>query len=478
MRGIRCVGDDTVKRRCFRCTAIAGLLVAGLLAAGIATTLAAGDASQPAHAVLVRQLGASSYTMRERAARQLLEIGIAAKPALVRGMEHEDLEIRLGAHRILVQVMQQDFDARIAAFIQDEGGSGTHDLAGWPMFREQLEDTEHTRRLYAEMLRAENDLIVATAQKDPALEQMLVDRIQYLTSSRARMLGHQAAVTDATLATLLFVGQQAQQTRPEANQVASVSAATSRIYSLLNYSASKNAMLQGAYAPQMKQLLAGWIDGLTDSPEQYGWSYAMQLALKFNLREQGPRVARKVLEQPGHNSSSIPYAAIVLGRFGTAKDIEHLAPHLDNKQVFHTWSNRNLKKEPIRIQIRDAVLAMMIRLKGENPAAYGFELLQGDEQYIYKIYTLGFLEDSQRDAALAKWHDRDEQKKEGEQEEAQPVSDQERAEAAREGEPQSGDAGQAENADEPARTQPQQAQRKGAATNEDNQTPEENAPND
>ena len=181
----------------------------------------------------------------------------------------------------------------------------------------------------------------------------------------------------------------------------------------MNYTATKQALLQGAHATQIKRLLASWIDGIGDSEEQYGWTYAMQLALRFDLSEQGPRVARKVLKNPGIASSSVPYAAIVLGRFGTVKDVKYLEPHLGSTQVFHTWSNKQLKKDgPIRIQVRDAVLAMIIHLHGEDPAAYGFKLLQADELTIYAVYTMGFLEDSERDAAFAKWNARHKDRKE------------------------------------------------------------------
>lgn len=369
---------------------------------------------------LVSQLGAKSYTKREQARQELLEIGIAAKPALAWGMKHDDLEIRLGAHRIMIQIMQYDFDARIEAFLNDSGTDGTHDLPGWPLFRKQVGDTQTTRRLYADMLRAENDLITAVGRNDTSLEQLLIDRIQYLTSSRAIINGQRPTLTGATLATILFAGIEARKSPSTGPMTQTVSLSTSRIYSILNYTATRQAILQGAYSSQIKQLLSGWIDRLSDSQEQYGWSYAMQLALKFDLREQGPKVARKVLKNPGTTSSSIPYAAIVLGRFGTAEDIKELEPHLYDTQVFHTWSNRQLKKEPIRIQVRDAVLAMIIRLNGEDPAAYGFKLLQADETTIYKVYTLGFLEDSERDAALTKWKTRNDKDEEQEKDEVKP----------------------------------------------------------
>jgi hypothetical protein len=51
------------------------------------------NASPPATAQLVEQLGDASYAQRERAGRQLLEIGLEAKEALDDGMRHPDAEI-------------------------------------------------------------------------------------------------------------------------------------------------------------------------------------------------------------------------------------------------------------------------------------------------------------------------------------------------------------------------------------------------
>ncbi len=363
----------------------------------------AAEPELPTHMSLVRQLGATSFAQRQSAARKLLAIGVTAKPALVQGMHQEDLEIRLGAHRILVQVLQSDFDGRIAAFLDARGGDGAHDLPGWHLFRDQVGDTPITRHLYADMLRTEQDLIEALARKDVALERMLIDRAQFLTSSNMVFNGRRISVTGPTLATVLLIGTQTLKTPAAESAKRSPSTVTSRIAALLNSSTTRSTIQQGAYSPLIRKLLAGWIDEIGDSQQQYGWSYAMQLVLKYDLREQGPRIAKKVLDNPGNSSSAVPYAAILLGRFGTVKDAARLESHLANTQVFHTWSNTQLKKEPIRIQVRDVVLAMLIRLHGEDPSAYGFKLLQADEQMIYKVYTMGFLKDSQREAAFAKW---------------------------------------------------------------------------
>jgi hypothetical protein len=99
----------------------------------------------------------------------------------------------------------------------------------------------------------------------------------------------------------------------------------------------------------------------------------------------------------------LQYGAIAVGRFGSRADVPALESHLDNKTVCHTWSNPRLKKDLIRIQIRDIVLAMLIQITGQSHKQYGFDLLEENPVYLFHLHTFAFLEDEQRDAALAKW---------------------------------------------------------------------------
>ena len=100
-----------------------------------------------------------------------------------------------------------------------------------------------------------------------------------------------------------------------------------------------------------------------------------------------------------------PYAAIVLGRFGSVDDAHYLVPHLDDARVFHTWSNPQLQPEPIMIQVRDVMLAMLLRMRGQTPEGCGFELLEPFPETIYQIWTFGFLKDHNRDVTFAKWRE-------------------------------------------------------------------------
>jgi len=54
--------------------------------------------------------------------------------------------------------------------------------------------------------------------------------------------------------------------------------------------------------------------------------------------------------------------------------------------------------------VRDIVLAILVHMTGQDPKAYGYNLLAPDPETIYRVYTFGFLEDKERDAAFAKWN--------------------------------------------------------------------------
>ena len=71
---------------------------------------------------LIRQLGDSSYTVRQRASKQLIEIGIAGQPLLSEALADEDAEVRNRSAQVLTKVVEADFLARLEAFANDPLG--------------------------------------------------------------------------------------------------------------------------------------------------------------------------------------------------------------------------------------------------------------------------------------------------------------------------------------------------------------------
>ncbi len=339
----------------------------------------------PAHEALVQKLGDPSFRIREMAARQLLDIGLPARTALMEALNSIDLETRMGAHRVLVRILQSDFDSQLKVFVQGVGDDRV-DLPGWNLFSRTVGDSAATRRLFADMIRNEADLLEQLEEGAESLKRLFEQRVTLL--SNASRVGSSQHLTIPSLATLLFISQQ-----PEVRSTTT----DVRLYSFLVHRSMKQEILEGPHFPVVEKLLSKWV---SSGGSQH---YALRVALAFELKPAGLELARKMLASDATMDSAIAYAAIVVVRFGEPADVKLLLPHLDNTTVFHSWHNMQLKKEPIRIQVRDAVLALAIRLTGQQPEDYGFKLLRSDPDTIYKIYTLGFLEDAEREAALKKW---------------------------------------------------------------------------
>ena len=277
-------------------------------------------------------------------------------------------------------------------------------MPGWDLFQQQVGDSDLSRRLFTEMMRAESSLLTAFDQGDADLPKQMLGRLLNLSqnNSLARN-GSAPQLSRASLATMLFTVAQFE-APPDSMQAQQLNGQlTARLFSLLISTQTMQIFLQESYSPLIKRLLVRWVDTLgkrTDGSHAY---FGMQLALKYELKESGVRIARDVLLQKSSSySSSKPYAAILIARFGGLEDARYLEPHLNDTQVFHTWSNAQLKKEPIRIQVRDVMLAMLIRLHGQKPEDFGYKLLEPFPETLYRIWTFGFLEDEERDAAFEK----------------------------------------------------------------------------
>jgi hypothetical protein len=243
--------------------------------------------------------------------------------------------------------------------------------------------------MFAAMVRDEPELLEMLADvSEPAeaLQKLFEQRVQLL--SNASRVGRSQHLSIPCIATLLLISQQP--------QVRSIGA-ESRLYGLLTMQPVKEEITTGDHYPVLQKMLSTWV---TNGQSEH---YALRIALAYQLRLAGTQLARRLLAEDDVNYSAVAYAAMLLARFGDSADLELLLPHLSNTNVFHTWHNLQLKKEPIRIQVRDAVLAMAIRLTGQQPADYGYKLLREDEATLYKVYTLGFLEDSEREEAFRKW---------------------------------------------------------------------------
>ncbi len=235
-------------------------------------------------------------------------------------------------------------------------------------------------------------MLAAYESKSPALPELFADRAAWLQSVVSQNGSLAPSVTPQGVATLLLIGSDQTIEGQSQNAV--------KLYSLLNYPATRVMIDGGDYPSIVYALLEKWVTTASSN----GSSYGLMMALKYELKESAFRLAKKLIEGGASSTSTLHYAIIAVGKFGNEEHIPLLTPLLENRTVCHRWSNQQLKKNgTINVEVRDAALVVILHLLGRDPKQYGFALLREHQETLYYTYTFGFVEDTEREAIHAKW---------------------------------------------------------------------------
>jgi hypothetical protein len=338
---------------------------------------------------LVRQLADRSFDIREEATKQLLQIGRPAKPALLDGLNATDLEVQTRCERILATVLEDDFKARLDAFVADRDGKQQHELPGLKRWQKLIGDDAGARELYADMARAhgrlleEADLSPQKAGDKLAGEcQNLFQRV-YVPNAAARK-----QISLADVLAMLFISADP--------NVPVSDVARQQTANLLYQPAFSTAVRNGPRADQVRKVFGAWVTEAKGPAAQQ----AMNMALQYNLKE-GLDIARKLLDQKEYAGGM---AVVAVGKLGTREDVSLLEPLLSNNAVL---LNVNFNNKPGTTEVRDVALGMMVHLSGQSIRDYGFEFFRGNnnEQAYFAPVYFAFADQAKRDAALKKWSD-------------------------------------------------------------------------
>ena len=133
--------------------------------------------------LLIRQLGDPAYTVRQRATKRLIELGIVTQPLLTQALDDDDAEVRSRAGQVLAQVVEADFHFRLEAFANDLEGRHQHTLPCWGRFGQVFGQDKVSRMLFVEMQKSEPALLEALDTNPKLAGELLVMRIQSILQS-------------------------------------------------------------------------------------------------------------------------------------------------------------------------------------------------------------------------------------------------------------------------------------------------------
>jgi len=310
---------------------------------------------------LVQQLGNASYRARERAAEELLKIGMQTKAALFAGMKSKDLEIALRCHRLWSEV-------RIDA--------------GWQQVREVIGDSSASRDLFDQMFLAAPAVWYELAETPRAADILFEERRRQL---QEQLNKKQDDNWEGALANLLYFGVRLKKELPREE--------LPRVDDLLSTGRSQQVL---ADIEPLRGLLDVWTSVTwTDGP-----SFDRLLVALRDRRPEAVKIAREILSDKEAPAKNRQYALLALANSNSPEDQQLIDAALNDSSSLDVLFTKGLV---IKSQLRDVALAVRIARAGQNPAEFGFSYLRPSDSTIYSPSSLGFRDSAERTAAFERW---------------------------------------------------------------------------
>jgi hypothetical protein len=334
---------------------------------------------------LIEQLGSDRFAIREHATEQLIMLGLPAIPQLERASHSEDREIRQRSQMVLAVVRELDFFHRLKSFEQDADGSKSYGLPGWERFRELAGNTTASRTLFAQMQKAERELLGAESQAAEDAGPILDRRCQRL---RLSILIFRTRHKLPPIAAALFVAS-----NPD---ISLDNSTNTSLFILCQQLSFDTGMSSNKHGSILRNLLAAWILREDAVPAHE----MLMMALQYNIAQSLPR-ARAVAKRPqDFDLYDLRSAILCLAKFGGIDDVARLEALMADERVISQYTHNN---KTYTVKMRDLVLAALLKLTEREPLTFGYDRLRFQPPYVFDFHTLGFVRDEDRRIAFTKW---------------------------------------------------------------------------
>jgi hypothetical protein len=362
---------------------------------------------------LVGQLGDPLFASREKAQRELMDMGRKALAPLATGAaESADPEVRLRCRKLIPAARADDFQARVDTFLADTEGKYKHDLPGLDLFFTTAGRNDTARKLYLDILKSEeNRRVLADVEGDKGVLATVVANRAFELYNRQYQRQHLAVgfngqvitttgvttgnkPTTLDVLTLLIVDTKSAPDKTQRRSITYSPAYTMQIVQDFRTEAMGNTPT----AEVIRTVVGHWLDTKTEAQDLY---YGMNFLANSNQKEQAIRAATKLLDLKGAAPSSYRGMAIsTLARLGGADTVGLLLPYLKDESVcirFQPAPNVGI----LDVQTRDVALAAVVHATGQKLADYGFQTRGATPTISYS--SQWFDTDEARTQGLKKW---------------------------------------------------------------------------
>lgn len=359
---------------------------------------------------LVRKLGSETFLDREDAERDLAAMGRTARVALLDGANTDpDPEVRARSRALVSRAISLEMKARLDTFLADTDGKYEHELPGWTRLRSVVRGDwsmlgwtwagravgdKAARDLFVEFLNAPGGrkLLAALGSGTDNLGSAVAALKQELYYVRIGRAGtNPRTVTAMEVAVIMFVDSQVPfKGGGGRNNLFTNVIQTSGILQSANGADEKSAALRA--------VLNAWLDTRTDPIEMYS---AMNIANQAQNNDAAGRLAVRLLNAPGAQGVYKGLALATIVRLKMTDQLPAIEKAFSDASVLST-TIRVVNGVQVRqsIEVRDASLAAILVMTGQNPEDYGFDAFPKTPTFSYSYARIA---DEKRTAAFMKY---------------------------------------------------------------------------
>ena len=346
---------------------------------------------------LVKQLADKKFKVRETAEKEIISLGLAALEALKEGEKHPDLHVQERCRLLQPMIRALTLQKRIDKFLANRDGPIPANLPFAANFLKLTEDTKEARKLYADVLVINPQLLDAIDQDKikgltmfTAFCQEAQQRTQYVPGVDYRE--RQKSITRADVALYFLLSSELSQDK--------TGRASSYGYTFMNAPVLPETLNKDdAASAAFKKLFLSWIE---KEPQPYMVQRGVQIAAEAKMKEALPLVL-KLINKKDLQGYARAQTALLLTKVGSKEHIKDMEPLLDDKTII---GNFGINNKMGQVQMRDVALAVCIKLSGQKMSAYPFDVMQGSDDNLYMSYIYcAFSNDEKREAAHKQYRD-------------------------------------------------------------------------
>lgn len=368
------------------------------------TQVAATDIDQ-----LVRQLGANDFASRKIAATKLKKIGAAAIEPLRRALsstnENSDIEIRMQAERLLIEIQRKEFKQRIRDFLAAENNDGIdYGLPGWNAFAKIVGHQKAARRMYISMFGANEKLFRLHDKGENSFHQAF----KVASTAGLRKRTNAGRKLD-TLNCLMFLSSARAGANNENGSVAipvNINLATRKqIAAQLNRPEMVTYVSSSNNRAEIESLIGYWLEQSFDDNLSF-MNLRISIIENYRLADQNEFLVQVVLarEIPVQTRVRAIEALVpAIKAESVASLIPRLQTLLDDKSLVGRFPRPDGGQIQV-VEFRDLALAACVILEKEDPIEFGFQFPPSSIPSLDRTLC-GFANPQSRENAINKWRD-------------------------------------------------------------------------